>query len=90
MPERWFQQDNATAHTADQMICRFSNIPYSERSLDLTALNVLLWGYLNQRVYTKKSGTYDHMKVNIGQETCHSNICHGKRANMCQARSGRH
>jgi hypothetical protein len=59
----WFQQDGAMAITARQsmtshrgmfpgcLISRFGDIPWPPHSLDLTALEFFLWGYLKSKVY---------------------------------------
>ncbi|GFU46678.1 uncharacterized protein TNCV_1546851 [Trichonephila clavipes] len=56
--ELWFQQDNATCHTAratidllkdtfgDRLISRFGPVNWPPRSCDLTPLDYFLWGYV--------------------------------------------
>lgn len=60
----WFQQDGATAHTAETSITAVTalfpgtvisingDIPFPPRSPDLTPLDFFLWGYLKSVVYT--------------------------------------
>ena len=59
----WFQQDEATSHTArisievlrqkfpGRLISRFGDIPWPPRSPDLTSCDFFLWGYLKSKVY---------------------------------------
>ena len=59
----WFQQDDATCHTANETIqllqetfpgrvlsC-FDDQNWSSRSCNLTPLDFLIWGYLKSKVY---------------------------------------
>ena len=65
----WFQQDDATCHTADETIqlphetfpdrvlSRFGDQNWSPRSCDLTPLDFFLWGYLKSKVYVDNPTT---------------------------------
>ena len=76
----WFQQDGATAHTArattdmlkdafpGRLISRFGDLHWPARSLDLTAPDFFLWGFLKSRVYVNKPQTLAALKDNIRQE----------------------
>jgi len=60
----WFQQDDATAHTAvisiaafrrffpQRVIFRFGDVSWPPRSPDLTAADFFLWGYLKSKVFS--------------------------------------
>ena len=73
----WFQQDGATAHTADltmallrdifndRLISRNADFPWPPRSPDLTAHDYFLWGYLKERVYVNNPQTIAELKENI-------------------------
>ncbi|GFU89369.1 transposable element Tc3 transposase [Trichonephila clavipes] len=75
--ELWFQQDDATCHTAhapidllkdmfgDRLISRFGPVNWPPRSCDLTPLDYFLWGYVNSLVYADKPQTLDHLEDNI-------------------------
>ena len=77
----WFQQDGATAHTANEpmsivrnmfpghLISRFGDVPWPPLSLS-RSFNVwfFLWGYLKSRVYTHKPRTLNDSKEAIRQE----------------------
>ncbi|GFV93103.1 uncharacterized protein TNCV_2551941 [Trichonephila clavipes] len=64
--ELWFQQDDATCHTArapidllkdtfsDRLISRFGPVNWPPRSCDLTPLDYFLWGYVKSLVYADK------------------------------------
>lgn len=76
----WFQQDGATAHTANEVmvfirnkfrgrvISRFGDIAWPARSPDLSICDFFLWGFLKARVYTNKPRTLDDLKEAIRQE----------------------
>jgi len=77
----WFQQDGATAHTANEsmtivrnmfpwhLISRFGDVPWPPRSPDLSTCDFFfLWGYLKSRVYTHKPRTLNDLKETIRQE----------------------
>lgn len=80
MPEVWWQQDGATAHTARQtiellrqifgrrIISRNSEIKWPSRSPDLTAPDFFLWGYLKDRVYHNNPRTIQQLKASIREE----------------------
>ncbi|GFW20152.1 putative DD41D transposase [Trichonephila clavipes] len=75
--ELWFQQDDATCHTAraktdllkdtfgDRLISRFEPVNRPPRSCDLTPLDYFLWGYVKPLVYADKPQTLDHLEDNI-------------------------
>ncbi|GFS83928.1 transposable element Tc3 transposase [Trichonephila clavipes] len=75
--ELWFQQDDATCHTArapidllkdtfgDRLISRFEPVNWPPRSCDLTSLGYFLWGYVKSLVYADKQQTLDHLEDNI-------------------------
>ncbi|GFT69514.1 transposable element Tc3 transposase [Trichonephila clavipes] len=75
--ELWFQQDEATCHTAraiiellkdtlgDRLISRFGPVNWPPRSCDLTPLDYFLWGYVKSLVYADKPQTLDHLEDNI-------------------------
>ena len=60
---QWFQQDGATAHTAqttrdwlrerfgERVMSRFEACPWPASSPDLTPPDFFLWGHLNSQVY---------------------------------------
>jgi hypothetical protein len=62
--ELWRRQDEATSHTAiasmevlsqmfpNGVIPRNGGIPWAEKSLDLSACDFFLWGYINGKVHT--------------------------------------
>ncbi|KAL1458663.1 hypothetical protein WDU94_008793, partial [Cyamophila willieti] len=76
----WFQQDDATAHTAratihllkqafpGRLISRFGDIHYSARSPDLSVLDFFLLGFLKSRVYVNRAQTLDVLKENKCQD----------------------
>ena len=76
----WFQQDGATAHTANEsitivrnmfpghLISRFGDVPWTPRSPDLSTCDFFLWGYLKSRVYAHKPRTLNDLKEAIHQE----------------------
>lgn len=76
----WFQQDGATAHTAretmdmlrmnfpQRVISRFDDVPWPPRSIDLSPLDIFLWGYLKGKVYIDKPNTLQELKLKIIQE----------------------
>ncbi|GFV72168.1 putative transposable element [Trichonephila clavipes] len=75
--ELWFQQDDATCHTAratidllkdtfgNRLISRFGPVNWPPRSCDLTPLDYFLWGYVKSLVYADKPQTLDHLEDNI-------------------------
>ncbi|GFW63642.1 transposable element Tc3 transposase [Trichonephila clavipes] len=75
--ELWFQQDEATCHTAratidllkdtfgDRLISRFGPVNWPPRSCNLTPLDYFLWGYVKSLVYADKPQTLDHLEDNI-------------------------
>ncbi|GFW78608.1 transposable element Tc3 transposase [Trichonephila clavipes] len=75
--ELWFQQEDATCHTAratidllkytfgDCLISRFGPVNWPPRSCDLTPLDYFLWVYVRSWVYADKPQTLDHLEDNI-------------------------
>ncbi|GFW62030.1 transposable element Tc3 transposase [Trichonephila clavipes] len=75
--ELWFQQDDATCHTAratidllkdtfgDRLISHFGPVNWPPRSCDLTPLDYFLWGYVKSLVYADMPQTLDHLEDNI-------------------------
>ena len=71
----WFQQDDATCHTAEathdvlhpvfenRIISRRANVVWPPRSCDLTPLDYYLWGAVKDKCY--KPETIDALKENI-------------------------
>ena len=76
----WFQQDGATAHTANEpmtivrnmfpghLISRFGDVPWPPRSTDLSTCDFFLCEYLKSRVYIQKPRTLNDLKEAIRQE----------------------
>ena len=73
----WFQQDDATCHTADETIqsphetfpgrvlSRFGDQNWPPRSCDLTPLDFFLWGYLKSKVYVNNPTTTRELQEEI-------------------------
>ena len=73
----YFQQDSATAHTAQDSLKLISEIfedrvisagLWPSRSPDLTACDFHLWGYLKNKVYARNPHTLDDLKDYIRTE----------------------
>jgi len=76
----WFQQDGATAHTANEsmtivrnmfpghLISRFGDVPWPPYSLELSTCDSFLWGYLKSRVCAHKPRKLNDLKEAIRQE----------------------
>jgi hypothetical protein len=76
----WFQQDGATAHTAQNsmavvrgmfpqhVIFRFGDVEWPPRSPDLSACDFFLWGYLKEKVYAHRPHTIQELKDCIREE----------------------
>ena len=76
----WFQEDGATAHTANEsmtivrnmfpghLISRFGDVPWPLRSPDVSTCEFFLWGYLKSRFYTHKPHMLNDLKEAIRQE----------------------
>lgn len=72
-----FQQDGATAHTANRVmdylrrkfrgrvISRHGDIAWPARSPDLSVCDFFLWGYLKSKVYANKPRTLEDLKEAI-------------------------
>ncbi|GFU77963.1 transposable element Tc3 transposase [Trichonephila clavipes] len=75
--ELWFQQDDATCHTAcatidllkdtfgECVISGFGPVNWPPRSCDLTLLDYFLLGYVKLLVYADKPQTLDHLEDNL-------------------------
>ncbi|KAL1488966.1 hypothetical protein ABEB36_014749 [Hypothenemus hampei] len=75
----WFQQDDATAHTAQgsmailrqhfptRLISLRGDLQWPARSPDLAPCDFFLWGYLKSLVYNDRPRTLPHLKNNIRQ-----------------------
>ncbi|GFW90316.1 transposable element Tc3 transposase [Trichonephila clavipes] len=75
--ELWFQQDDATCHTAratidllkdtfgDRLISRFGPVNWPPRSCDLKPLDYFLGGCVKSLVYADKPQTLDYLEDNI-------------------------
>ena len=73
----WFQQDDATCHTArvtigllrcefgEDFISRLGTVNWPPRSCDLTPLDNFLRGYIKAHVYTDKPASIDALEDNI-------------------------
>jgi hypothetical protein len=80
MDSVWFQQDGATAHTANlsmnalrdlfpgHLISRFGDVAWPARSPDLNACDFWLWGYLKSKVFVTKPNTIAQLKNCIRNE----------------------
>ncbi len=80
LSQTWFQQDGATAHTANEtltvlraafanrIISRRTELQWPARSPDLTAPDFFVWGYLKSVVYGDKPRTLNDLKKNICSE----------------------
>jgi hypothetical protein len=76
----WFQQDGATAHTAQNSIAvvrgmfpqlaisRFGDAEWSPRSPNISACDICLWGYLKEKVYAHRLHTIHERKDCIRKE----------------------
>jgi hypothetical protein len=76
----WFQQDGATAHTANgsmtivrkmfsgHLISRFGDVPWPPRSPDLPTCDSFLWRYLKSRVYAHRLHMLNDLRESIRQE----------------------
>jgi len=76
----WFQQDGAAANMAvisiaafrslfpQWKISPFGDVPWPARSLDLTAPDFFLWGYLKSKVYSTRPTDLHALKENIQEE----------------------
>ena len=75
--DMWFQQDDATCHTADETIqllhetfpgrvlSRFGDRNWPPRSCDLTPLDFFLWGYSKWKVYVDNPTTTRALREEI-------------------------
>lgn len=74
---QWFQQDGATAHTAnqtlqllqqrfnDRIISRRTDNIWASHSPDLNPPDFFLWGYVKDRVYVNKPRTVEELKTAV-------------------------
>lgn len=79
LPDVYFQQDGATAHTArvsmaavrqmfpNRVISRFGDLHWPPRSPDLSMCDFFLWGYLKSLVYETKPRTLAELRQAIEQ-----------------------
>jgi hypothetical protein len=84
----WFQQNGAMAPMAvivmavlrrlfpQRVISRFGDVPWPPHSLDLTAPDIFLWGYLKSKLYSRRPVDLNALKqamrddiANISEET---------------------
>ena len=93
-PQLWFQQDGATAHTARPTVallhktfCVYLILTRPPCSLDLTALDFFLWGYLKGKVYANKPRTIQELKANIREKVKENAL---ERARQIEANNGHH
>ena len=75
----WFQQDDATCHTAeatidvlslvfeDFIINHRADVVWSPRSCYLTPLNYYLWGAVKDKCYANRPETIDALKNNTNK-----------------------
>ena len=73
----WFQQDDATCHTAretmdllrsrfgEQFISRFGPVDWPPRSCDITPLDFYLCGYVKSKCFMDKPATIEALEANI-------------------------
>jgi hypothetical protein len=76
----WFQQDRATAHTAQhslrvlremfpgRLISLRGNVKWPARSPDLSPCDFFLWGYLKEKVFKHRPRSLEDLKERIRQE----------------------
>jgi hypothetical protein len=80
MQHIWFQQDDATAHTArasmqvvrdmfpQHVIFHFGDIHWLPHSHDLSICDYFLWGYLKSKLYINKPHNIQELKDSIHLE----------------------
>ena len=80
MRRMWFQQDEATAHTAREsmrvvremfpqyVLSRYGDIAWPPRSPDLSACDFFLWGYLKEKMFVHRPHTIQELKDYIRDE----------------------
>jgi len=76
----WFQQDGATAHTAQismaklrqmfpgRLVSLRGDLGWPARSPDLSICDFFLWGYLKERVFRDRPHTVEQLKTKIRAE----------------------
>ena len=76
----WFQQDGATAHTAQiamaklrqmfpsRLVSRWGDVEWPPRSPDLSICNFFLWGYLKEKVFKHRPRNLEELKMHIRDE----------------------
>ena len=80
MEDIWFQQDGATAHTANismvklrqmfptRLVSRSGDVDWPPRSPDLNICDFFLWGYLKEKVFSSRPHTLEELKLRIREE----------------------
>lgn len=76
----WFQQDGATAHTAQvvmvklrqmfpaRLVSRRGDVEWPPRSPDLSICDFFLWGYLKEKVFRSRPHNLEELKMRIREE----------------------
>jgi hypothetical protein len=76
----WFQQDGATAHTAQQLmntfrtvfkhqiISRYGNISWPAHLPYLSACDFFLWSHLKSKVFQTRPADFNNLKQRISEE----------------------
>ena len=76
----WFQQDGATAHTAEiamvklrqmfpsRLVSRRGDVEWPPRSPDLSMCDFFLWGYLKEKVFRNRPHNVEELKIHIRDE----------------------
>ena len=76
----WFQQDGATAHTAQiamaklrqmfpsRLVSRWGDVEWPPRSPDLSICDFFLWGYLKEKVFKHRPRNLEELKMHIRDE----------------------
>ena len=76
----WFQQDGATAHTAQitmaklrqmfpsRLVSRWGDVEWPPRSPDLSICDFFLWGYLKEKVFKHRPRNLEELKMHIQEE----------------------
>lgn len=78
--DRWFQQDGAPAHTAeetmdflssffqDRLISKGATLPWPPRSRDFSPPDFFLWRHLKNKVFQTQIQSIDHLKIRITEK----------------------
>ncbi|KAK8402566.1 hypothetical protein O3P69_000747 [Scylla paramamosain] len=76
----WFQQDGATAHTAQvamvklrqmfpaRLVSRRGDVEWPPGSPDLSICDFFLWGYLKEKVFRGRPNNLEELKMRIREE----------------------